>query len=103
MSRAKVSGREKLNRCSRAFQRQPCAPEKVSSLPICPLRRLWRGPVDQHLQLDELAAGALGFIPVVTGVLYAVGVRPRYRENDALTDVLVRLKHDLDLPAKDLQ
>ena len=55
------------------------------------------------MQLDELAAGALGFIPVVTGVLYAVGLRPRYRENDALTDVLVQLKHDLDLPAKDLQ
>jgi hypothetical protein len=43
---------------------------------------------DQHLRLDELAAGARSaFIPVVTGVLYAVGLRPRYRENDALTDV----------------
>jgi hypothetical protein len=50
------------------------------------------------LQLDELAAGALGFIPV-TGVRYAIALRPRYRENDALTDVLIQLKHDLDLVA----
>lgn len=59
MNCAKVSRPEKEKPLSalRSLSNALCDRQKFSLLPICPLRRLWRGPVRRSaLQRDELAA-----------------------------------------------
>jgi hypothetical protein len=84
-----LAGRNKTAEPS--LSKTPCDPEKVGSLTICPLRRLWRVQCRSALAAPRTCCRRAQ-IPVVAGVLYAVGLRPRYRENDALTDVLFWLK-----------